>query len=343
MRLYDARSLAPAAQEALRRRAVHAVREGKTQGEVAAMLGVRRQVVGRWVKRYRAGGPAALRARRRGRPPGTCLKPWQAATIVRLIQDRCPDQLKLPFYLWTREATADLIARRFGLRLSVWTVGRYLAQWGFTPQKPLRRAYEQNPEAVRRWLSRQYPAIRAQAKREGAMIFWADETGMRSDHQAGRSYGRRGRTPVIPGTGQRFRCNLISAITNRGKLAFMVFDRRFTASVFVAFLRRLVRQAGRKVFLIVDEHPVHRSASAKRWLRRHRGKLHLFFLPGYSPELNPDELLNQDVKTNAVGRKRPRDKGEPVGNVRRFLWSTQRRPQKVRTYFQEPHVRYAAA
>ncbi len=175
------------------------------------------------------------------------------------------------------------------------------------------------------------------------MIFWADETGMRSDHQAGRSYGRRGRTPVIPGTGQRFRCNLISAITNRGKLAFMVFDRRFTASVFVAFLRRLVRQAGRKVFLIVDEHPVHRSASAKRWLRRHRRKLHLFFLPGYSPELNPDELLNQDVKTNAVGRKRPRDKGELVGNVRRFLWSTQRRPQKVRTYFQEPHVRYAAA
>jgi transposase len=270
------------------------------------------------------------------------LKPYQAATVVRLLTDRCPDQLKLPFMLWTREAVRDLIARRFQVQLSVWTVGRYLARWGFTPQKPLRRAYEQDPVAVRRWLQREYPAIRAVARRERAEIHWGDETGMRSDHQAGTSYGRRGHTPIIPGTGQRFRCNLLSTITNRGKLTFMVFRGRFTALVFISFLQRLMRQHRRKLFVIVDRHPVHVAAKVERWVQRRKPWLRLFFLPGYSPQLNPDELLNQDVKTNAVGRQRPRTQRELVGNVRRFLWSTQHRPQKVRSYFQAPPVRYAA-
>ncbi len=339
----DARSLSPVAQAALRQRGVRAVLAGETQVEVACLLGVTQQAVYLWMRRYRRDGAAALRARKRGRPAGGQLVPHQAATIVRLITDRCPDQLKMPFYLWTREAVRDLIARRFGIRLSVWTVGRSLRRWGFSPQKPVRRAYEQDPAAVRRWLTKEYPAIRARAKREGATIFWGDETGMRSDHQAGRSWGRRGRTPVIPGTGQRFRCNMISAITNRGKLAFMVFDGRFTAVVFVGFLRRLVRHAGRKVFFIVDAHPVHVAAYVERWVKRHRRQIRLVFLPGYSPELNPDELLNQDVKSNAVGRKRPRDKEELIGNVRRFLRSTQRRPQKVRSYFRHPNAHYAAA
>lgn len=312
------------------------------QAEAARVFGVSRRSVNGWHRRWRTGGLRALRSRPRGRPRAIRLKPHQAASVVRLITDRCPDQLKLPFALWTREAVRDLIARRFGVRLSVSTVGRYLRRWGFTPQKPLRRAYERDPAAVRRWLKKQYPAIRALARREQATIFWGDETGMRSDHQAGRSWGRRGQTPVIPGTGQRFRCNMISALTNRGKLAFMVFERTFTAAVFVAFLRRLLRHTERKAFLIVDEHPVHLAAAVARWVERHQPRLRLFFLPGYSPDLNPDELLNQDVKTNAVGRQRPRDKGELMGNVRRYLWSTQRRPQKVRSYFRHPSVRYAA-
>jgi transposase len=342
MELRDCRLLPPPAQEALRHRAVSAVLEGKTHGEVADILGVRRQVVGRWVKRCRDGGVAALKARKRGRPPVARLKPHQAATIVRLITDRCPDQLRMPFVLWTREAVRDLIARRFGVRLSVWTVGRYLRRWGFTPQKPIRRAYERDPEAVRRWLRKQYPAIRALARRERATIYWGDETGMRSDHQAGTSWGRRGQPPVIPGTGKRFRCNMISALTNRGRLAFMVFAGRFTQAVCIVFLRRLVRHARRPLFLILDGHPVHGGAQTTRWVKRHRRQMRLFFLPGYSPELNPDELLNQDVKTNAVGRRRPRTPPELVGNVRRFLWSTQRRPEKVRSSFHHPSVRYAA-
>ncbi|MGH7563451.1 MAG: IS630 family transposase [Gemmatimonadota bacterium] len=313
----DARSLSAEAQQALRRRAVRAVRAGKSQLEVAELFGVTRQAVGRWMKSYREAGSAGLAARRQGRPPGaTRLEPWQAAQIARAIKDRTPEQLKLPFYLWTREAVAELIERRFGVRLSVWTVGRYLQRWGFTPQKPLRRAFEQDPVAVQRWLDEEYPAIRAAARRQGARIYWADEMGLRSDHAAGRSYGRRGHTPVIPGIGQRFGCNMISAITNRGRLYFRVFKDPFRAPLFIDFLTRLVRQAPHKVFLIVDRHPVHRAKKVQRWLARHSHQIQLFYLPSYSPELNPDEILNQDVKSNAVGRRRTRDQDQLLRHVR---------------------------
>lgn len=261
--------------------------------------------------------------------------------IVRLIINHCPDQLRLPFMLWTREAIMILIRRRFRIQLSIWTVGRYLARWGLTPQKPTRRAYEQDPQAVRRWLKREYPAIRTLAKREKGTIFWADETGMRSDHQTGTSFARRGQTPVIPGTGKRFRCNMLSAITNRGHLAFMVFKGKFTTRIFLDFLRRLLRQHSRKVFLILDRHPVHISKVVLRQAKKNP-RLRLYCLPGYSPQLNPDEMLNQDVKANAVGRLRPRTQQQLMENVRRFLWSTQRRPKKVQSYFRERHVRYAA-
>lgn len=342
MKIKDARSLPAIAQEDLRRKAVKAVQEGKTQVEVAALFGVTRQAVGRWVTSYREGGSRRLKSRRQGRPPGRSLEPWQAAQTVRAITDRHPDQLKLPFYLWTREAVVQFIHERYGILLSVWTVGRYLRDWGFTPQKPLRRAFEQDPEAVRRWLEEDYPAIRAQARREKAQIYWGDEMGMRSDHQTGTTYGRKGETPVIPGTGQRFRCNMISAIHNRGKLYFMVYRKGFTARVFTAFLRRLVRQVDGPLFLIVDGHPVHRAKETKSWVAKQNQRVRLFYLPGYSPELNPDELLNQDVKSNAVGRNRPRNQSEMMRTIRGFLHSRQKCPKQVEKYFQEKHVQYAA-
>jgi len=342
MTIRDARSLPAVAQEDLRRKAVRAVGRGETQGTVANLFGITRQAVGHWVRAYRAGGVQGLRAKPRGRPRGGVLLPWQAAQIAKAVVDRCPDQLTLPFALWTREAVAQLIERRFGVRLSIWTVGRALARWGFTPQKPVRRAFERDPEAVRRWLDEVYPTIRAQAKRERAELFWGDEMGVRSDHAAGRSYGRRGQTPVIPGTGQRFGCNMISALTNRGRLHFMVFQDRFCAPVFLAFLKRLVRQAPRKVFLIVDGHPVHRARKVQGWLKAQASRLRLFFLPPYSPDLNPDELLNQDVKSNAVGRQRAHTQDQLVRNVRGYLRSRQRQPHVVRQYFDEQHVRYAA-
>ena len=342
MKIQDARSLPSIAQEDLRRRVLKAILGGKKQVEVATLFGVTRQSISKWVKKYAKGGRRALRAKPRGRPRGGSLLPWQAAQISKTVVDRYPDQLKLPFYLWTREAVAELIENKFGIRLSVWTVGRYLARWGFTPQKPLRKAFEQDPEQVRQWLEGKYPEIRRLAKQKKAEIYWGDEMGLRSDHVCGRSYGRCGKTPVILGTGQRFGCNMISALTNRGRLYFMIIKRRFHAEVFVEFLRRLVRQIPRYVFLIIDQHPVHVATKVKNWVRKNEGRIQVFYLPSYSPDLNPDEKLNQDVKSNAVGRRRPHTQEEMVRNVRSYLYSRQRRPQIIKRYFEAESVRYAA-
>jgi transposase len=254
---------------------------------------------------------------------------------------RCPNQLRLPFYLWTREAVQMLLAQKFKLEVSIWTVGRYLKRWGLTPQKPLRRAFEQDPAAVRRWLESEYPAIEQEARRQKAQIFWGDEMGLRSDHQAGRSYGRRGRTPVIAGTGRRFGCNMISVISSRGKLFFMVFEKDFNSKVFVRFLKRLIQQIQQRIYLIVDRHPAHKAAATKRWLKAHENRIRMFFLPTYSPDLNPDELLNQDVKTNALGRRRPVDQWDMMDHVRGYLRGRQRQPNLVMSYFLAPQVQYA--
>lgn len=339
----DARSLSSKAQEALRKRTVKAVTDGLTHQEAADQFGVARGTVTRWVSDYRERGEQALDRKAKGRPAKPSLQGHQAATIVRLITERCPDQLKLPFALWTREAVAELIEQRFGIRLSVWTVGRYLRRWGMSPQKPAHRAFEQDDQAVAQWLDEVYPDIRRRAQREGAQIHWGDEMGLRSDHQAGTTWGMKGQTPVVAGTGQRFRANVISSITNRGTLRFRVFTGRFTADVFIDFLKRLVRTSPRKVYLIVDRHPTHRAKKVKRWLAKHPEEIELFYLPPYSPERNPDEYLNQDVKTNAVGRYRARDLSELVDNIRSYLRSTQRRPRVVQRFFHAGPVRYAAA
>jgi transposase len=342
MKTQDARSLPSAAQEDLRRKAVQAVTDGKTRVEVARLFGVSRQAIYNWLEQYESGGTKALAARKRGRRSELQLSARQSTQVVRAIQDRCPDQLHLPFYLWTREAVQNLIRRRFHVNVSVWTVGRYLRRWGFSPQKPARRALEQDPVAVRRWLEEEYPAIRRQALRENAEIYWEDEMGMRSDHAVGRSYAPVGQTPTIRMTGKRFGCNMISAITNRGTLNFMVFRGRFNTSVYLNFLQRLVRQARRKVFLIADGHPSHKSAATQQWIAQNAPRIRQFLLPAYSPELNPDELLNQDVKTNAVGRRRAYNVDQLVGNVRGYLRGTQKQPRIVQNYFQAEHVRYAA-
>jgi len=339
----DARKLPPEAQEDLRRRVVAAVRGGMGKTEAARAFGVTRQSIHNWMSAVEGRGVSALRARKRGPKPGTrMLLSHQAATIVRSITASCPDQLRLPFALWTRDAVIHLAQRRFGVTLSLSTVGRYLRGWGLTPQKPMRRAYERDPAAVKRWLDEHYPAIARRATREKAEIHWGDEMGLRSDHQTGRSYSRRGVTPVIPGTGQRFSCNMISTVTNRGTLAFMVFTERFTAPVMVKFLKRLTRHVERKVFLILDGHPVHKSAKVRRFAEANADRIELFLLPSYSPDLNPDEFLNNDVKSNALGRRRPADQAEMITGVRAYLRSTQRQPAIVKRYFHAESVRYAA-
>lgn len=340
----DARSLSADAQEALRKRAVQAYLTGEmTQAQVAAAFGVHRSALTKWLAAYRAEGEAALDAHPKGPAKGTrtLLTAVQAAQITRLIMDKCPEQLKLPFYLWTREAVQELILRKCGVAVSINTVGNYLRTWGFTVQKPVRRAYEQNAAAVQRWRTEEYPALVKRAKAEKAVIYWGDEMGLRSDDQVGRSYGLRGQTPVIPGTGKRFGCNMISAITNLGHLSFQVFEGTFKVKVFLGFLTRLVKQAKRKVILIVDGHPVHRAKLVQAWRETHTDQIELIYLPGYSPELNPDEMLNQDVKASALRKRRPQNVRQLTADVRSYLFSTQKHPEVVRNYFEERHVQYA--
>jgi transposase len=333
------------AQVELRRTAVRLVAEGRSKAEVARLLSVSRETVSRWVTAQRVGGDRALDARRRGRRPGhTRLSEAEQRTIAGLVAGKNPDQLKLPGFLWTRALVRELIARELGVDVSEDTVGRYLRAWGMSPQKPMRRAYEQSDEAVRRWLEVDYPALVTRAYRQRAEILWADESGLRSDHSAGRTWAPIGHTPVTRGTGKRFRANLIAAISNTGRLRFRVFDEKFSGAVFLDFLKRLVRDnRGRKIMLILDGHPAHRARVVRDWVAAHPELIELHFLPGYSPELNPAECLNQDVKTNALGKRRPLDVHQLKADVRRFLRSCQRRPAKVARYFHERHVRYAAA
>jgi transposase len=321
------------------------VSEGRSKTEVAGVLSVTRETVGRWVKAHRAGGDRALDARRRGRRAGhTKLTQAEQQKIAALVTGKNPDQLKLPGFLWTRALVSGLIAQRLGIEVGEDTVGRYLRAWGMSPQKPMRRAYEQSDEAVRRWLEVEYPALEKRARRERAEILWLDESGLRSDHTAGRTWAPVGQTPITHGTGKRFKANMIAAISNTGSLRFRVFDERFTGPVFLDFLKRLVRHnRGRKVMLILDGHPAHRARIVRDWVAAHAALIELHFLPGYSPELNPAECLNQDVKTNALGKRRPVNITALKADVRRFLRSCQRRPAKVARYFHERHVRYAAA
>jgi transposase len=342
----DTRSLPGAAQAALRNRAVQAVLDGMTQAEAARVFGVHRNAVNRWIRRYREGGWAGLAEQRRGRRPGEqpALSERQQQELIALVRESTPDQLGLAGFLWTRDAVAELLAQRYGVWLARTTVGGYLRGWGFSPQRPQRRALEQNPVAVARWLATEFPAICAQARREGGMVLWLDEMGVRSDAAAGRSWAPVGRTPVIKQTGKRFRVNMISAISNQGLLRFRLFTGSFTGGVFIDFLRRLLRDCqGRKVHLIVDGHPVHRAKLVSAWVGRHAERIELHFLPGYSPELNPVELLNHDVKTNAAGRRRPRSAGELREELHGYLRRRQRQPQVLVRFFDHPTTRYAAA
>lgn len=279
----DTRSLPGAAQAALRKRAVRAVLDGMTQAEVARVFGVHPNAVNRWIKRYREGGWDGLSERRRGRRAGeqAALSERQQQEVITLVRETTPDQLGLAGFLWTRDAVAELIAQRYGVWLARTTAGRYLRGWGFSPQKPQHRALEQNPVAVARWLEEEYPAICVQAKREGGVVLWLDEMGVRSDAAAGRSWAPVGQTPVIKRTGKRFRVNMLSAISNAGMLRFRLFVGSFNGLVFIDFLRRLLRDCqGRKVHLIVDGHPVHRAKLVSAWVGRHAEQIELHFLPG---------------------------------------------------------------
>lgn len=340
-RKLDARKIDRAALEAIRVRAVQRVQAGESPEAVIAALGFTRRCIYTWLAMYRAGGWDALKARK---APGRArrLSARDMQWIYRTVTGKNPLQLGFSFALWTRAMIRALIAKHCGVRLSLVSVGRLLAQLGLTCQKPLWRAYQQDGSRVEQWLKREYPRIRALAKREKADIFFEDESGVRSDFHSGSTWAVRGQTPVVRATGQRFSLNMISAISPRGELRFMVVKGGVGAEVFIRFLKRLIEGAKRPIFLIVDGHPSHRARAVKAYVESLGGRLKLFFLPAYSPELNPDEQVWNDVKNNAVGRTRledPEDLHRTVVGRLRFL---QKSPQRVRNFFQMPETRYAA-
>jgi transposase len=344
MKHVDMRKLPAAAQEERRRQVIGLRQAGLTYGAIAAQVGLTQTGVFDICKRYAERGAAGLKTGQRGPDPGygRLLTAEQEAETQNLIRRHTPDELDLPFALWSRAAVRELIQQRFGARLAVRTMGTYLARWGFTAQKPLRRAYEQDPAAVRRWLRRDYPAIAARAKAEGGAIFWGDETGLRSDDVRGRGYAPPGRTPEVRVNHRRANLGLISAVTNKGELRWMVLDGAIKAPDLLRFLARLVRDAGQKVFMILDRLPVHRSAKVRDWLAGREAAIEVFYLPGYSPELNPDEGLNSDLK-QAVTRKEP---ARSKAQLKRAAISHMRRlsklPDRVRSFFGHKTFRYAA-
>lgn len=339
----DARRLSPQAQEDLRRRAVAAVKAGNTQAAVSTVLGVSPQAVSRWVNAFDRKGNRALTAGRRGRRPGEqkALTRQQEARVRRAVLGRCPDQVALPGLVWTRPQVRELVRRWFGVGLSLVTIGKYLRSWRLSPQKPIRRAYEQNPEAVARWLQVDYPAIAKRATTEKAIILWLDQTGLRSDASVGTTWAPVGKTPVVGKTGKRFAVNVMAAISNKGELYFTCYTGSFTGPVLLAFLDRLVRHLNRKIHLIVDGHPVHRRVSVRDWLAERVDAIQMHFLPGYSPELNPVELLNGDVKRH-VAQANPANPAELAKAAAAHLRRRQNQPEAVKALFGKPEVRYAA-
>jgi transposase len=340
----DFRGLPVETQAELRRVAIAMLLVGKTQQDAADAVGVTRQIVSEWKSRYDAEGDEGLDGRKRGRRPGEqkLLDAKQEVRLRRLITEKCPDQLKLAFALWTREAVSVLIKRETGIALSLSAVGNYLRAWGFTAQRPIRRASERREADVEAWVEQSYPAIAKRAKREKAEIQWADETGLSNQANYGRSFAPRGQTPIIPRPAARFSQSMISSLTNQGKLRFMVYDGALNAAIFLEFLKRLVRDGDRKIFLVVDNLRVHRAKIVTAWVADNTDKIELFYLPPYAPDRNPDEFLNNDLKQAMARRRTPKDKAGLKSGLTSYMHSLQKRPAKIKAFFQAPSVRYAA-
>lgn len=343
IRIIDARSLSPREQEDLRKKVVLAVESGWKIGEVADLFGITRQSVGKWVKVYRERGTDALRSRKRGHEGGEPFSLEQRELVIDTILNHTPNEEGLSFSMWTRRAVAALILKLTGVPRSRTTAGRYLKKWGLTPQRPKKKAREQDPNEVKKWVETGYERIREDAERDDAEIFFVDEVGLRSDHLPGRSYGLCGQTPVVPTTGKRFRANAISAMSPQGRLKFMAFEENFRKETFLEFLTRMVRDAERKIILVLDRHPAHLANVVKEWISSRSDRVEMRLLPSYSPELNPVELLNQDVKSHAMDSKRPENLGDLLSALRSRLRSRQRKPQIVKNFFQNESVRYAAS
>jgi transposase len=341
MKTTDARKLDHKTLTELRKRGVASVQEGQSPEIVAKALGINRVTIYGWLSRYRHGGWGALDAKKRGgRSPKLDGKALQ--WIFNTVTNKNPTQLKFSFALWTARMVGQLIHQRFGIKLSKASVCRLLGQLGLTPQRPVWRAYQQKPEEVQRWLQEEYPKIKRLARQKKALIFFGDEAGVRSDHHAGTTWALKGKTPVVSSTGARFGLNLISAVSAQGEFRFMTVKGRVGAVQFIDFIKRLLHGIDRRVFLIVDGHPAHKAKVVSRFIETVKDRFQLFFLPPYSPELNPDERVWNDLKNNALGKQAittPQQLRRAVISHLRFIQKT---PDRVRSYYNNETTKYAA-
>ena len=328
----------------LRKRAVGMKLQGSTHEKIAATLDVSIAASRLWWRIYREENEEGLALGKRGRPLGACrtLTPAQEKAIQKAIADKTPDQLKMGFALWTRPVISQYIAERYGIKLPVRTLGHYLKRWGFTPQRPKKVAYEQQPAAVRAWIDHSYPEIARRAKAEHADILWGDETGVSNQDHGGRGFAPKGKTPVARGIAKRITTSMISAIGNRGDARFMIYKGGLKSAIFIKFLSRLTKGTKRKIFLIVDNLRVHKAKAVHAWLEEHAELIELFYLPSYSPELNPDEYLNNTVKSKMRNLKVASTQDELRAQLTKVMKSTQRKRGLIRNLFKHPKVKYAA-
>lgn len=341
MKKADARSLDHKTLTELRKRAVNSVQEGQSPELVAKALSINRVTIYGWLARYRNGGWGALDASKRGgRPPKMDAKTIQR--VYRTVTMKNPLQLKFTYALWTAKIVGEIIYKRFGIKLSKASVCRLLGQLGLTPQRPVWRAYQQKPEVVQEWLEKEYPRIQSMARRMKAQIFFGDEAGVRSDHHAGTTWAKKGKTPIVSSTGARFGLNMISAVSAQGEFRFMVVKGRVASAQFIEFIKRLIQGTERMIFLIVDGHPTHKSRKVANYIETIKKRFRLFFLPPYSPELNPDERVWNDLKNNGVGRQAISSPEQLHGAVISHLRFIQKSPDRVRAYFKNETTRYAA-
>jgi transposase len=338
----DARRLKYNELTEIRKRGVSAVQEGQPAILVAKILGVGKSTLFAWLARYRNGGWGALDAHRRGgRPPKLTAKMME--WIYTTVATKDPRQMEFPFALWTSLMVAELIWRQYKIRLSKASVCRLMSQMGLSPQKPLWRAFQKNSEYTEKWVKEEYPKILALAKKQKADIFFGDEAGMRSDFHTGKTWAVRGETPVITTTGARFGCNMISVVSPRGAMRFMLIEGKFNNGVFIEFLKRLIHNWPHPVFLVIDGHPVHKSVAVSNFVESSEGRLKIFYLPPYSPELNPDEQVWNHVKSHGVGKQSIAG----PDHLKRLLFSRLKKVQKlpalVSSFFRLKDTAYASA